>query len=83
MVTIYGGPGCVWCVKALELARQYQLEFEYFSVDNPAYKEKLKELKPDTKTIPQIWWYGRHIGGYEDFASEIENTIGGEGEQPL
>lgn len=83
MVTIYGGPRCEWCKRAVALAQNYQLEYEYFSVDVPEYKAKLKELKPDTKTIPQIWWHERHIGGHDEFAFEIENTIGGEGEQPL
>jgi glutaredoxin len=43
-------------------------------VDIDHYKEQLKSILPDVKTVPQIWWHGKHIGGYEDFASEIENT---------
>jgi glutaredoxin len=41
----------------------------------------MKIKLPDVRTIPQIWWHGNHIGGYEDLVSEIENTIGGFGDQ--
>lgn len=74
MIIIYGKSSCSWCDKAMGLARQYQLDFEYRSVDNDHYKQQLKQMLPDVKTVPQIWWHGKHIGGYEDFASEIENT---------
>ncbi len=74
MIIIYGKSSCSWCDKAIGLARQYQLDFEYRSVDNDHYKQQLKQMLPDVKTVPQIWWHGKHIGGYEDFASEIENT---------
>jgi glutaredoxin len=31
-------------------------------------------MLPNHKTIPQIWWHGIHIGGYDNFAREVENT---------
>jgi glutaredoxin 1 len=74
MIIIYGKSSCSWCDKATALAEQYQLDFQYRSVDIEHYKEQLKSILPDVKTVPQIWWHGKHIGGYEDFASEIENT---------
>lgn len=80
MITIYGASWCGWCQKAKGLAEQYQLDFEYKSVDNDTYKQQLKAMLPEAKTIPQIWWDGRHIGGYEDFAREIENTLGNYGQ---
>jgi glutaredoxin len=40
---------------------------------------ELSTLKPDVKTLPQIWWDNRYIGGYTDFAAEIENTMGNYG----
>jgi hypothetical protein len=32
------------------------------------------DLKPDAETVPQIWWHDNYIGGYNEFATEIENT---------
>ena len=81
MIVIYGAPWCMWCIKAKNLAEQYQLDFVYKDVDDVEIKQQLKEKLPDTKSIPQILWHGRHIGGYEDFAREIENTLGNYGQE--
>lgn len=74
MIVIYGKSSCSWCDKAMALAKQYALDYEYRSVDNDHYKQQLKAMMPDVKTVPQIWWHGKYIGGYEQFATEIENT---------
>lgn len=80
MIVIYGQPGCGWCEKAIDLCGARSLEYEYRSIANDHYKKELKEKFPDVKTVPQVYWHGRHIGGYEQFATEVENTVGGYGE---
>ena len=74
MITIYGKENCPWCAKAKSLAEQYQLTYDYIDIGVPENREELFKRHPMTKTVPQIWWHKRHIGGYEDFAAEIENT---------
>lgn len=75
MVKIYGTTGCVWCKKAVELCEDYCLTYQYQNVDtSDELKEIFKSLFPEAKTVPQIVWNGRHIGGYNDFLIEIENT---------
>jgi len=81
MITIYGHERCGWCKKARALAEQYALKYEYLDTDNKAVLDSLKERLPEAKTVPQIWWGDRHIGGYDMLANEIQNTIGGYGEQ--
>lgn len=83
MVVIYGRPNCVYCEKARELCVDYKLDYEYRNIVNDVFKSELKEKVPDAKTVPQIWMGDRYIGGYTEFASEIENTIGGYGEGPV
>jgi glutaredoxin len=78
MITIYGAPWCGWCEKAKALATRYHLHFTYNNVDFPEIKAELAERFQDGPpkqklTIPQIWWDGRYVGGYDHFASEIEN----------
>ena len=80
MITIYGKENCNWCVRAKDLANRYQLKYEYLDVGNPDIMSSLKTAYPDVKTVPQIWWGDRHIGGYDSFAAEIENTIGNYGQ---
>jgi len=74
MITIYGKSACPWCDRAKDLAERYELEYEYKSVDNETYLTELREVVPGAKTVPQIIWNGNVIGGYNDFATEIENT---------
>lgn len=74
MITIYGKSSCPWCDRAKELAEAYKFEYEYKSVDHEYYLNELKEIVPNAKTVPQIIWNGNVIGGYNDFATEIENT---------
>jgi len=74
-VVIYGKDNCSWCEKAVDTAYQYGIEYEYRNVmHNDEWMAELLEAYPKCKTVPQIFWYGRHVGGYEDFLSEIENT---------
>jgi glutaredoxin len=74
MVIIYGTEWCSYCIRAKKLVEQHKLDFEFRDVDNPEIKTQLTSMLPDYKTIPQIWWYGNHVGGYDKFASEVENT---------
>lgn len=83
MITIYGKPTCVYCVKAKNLATQYDLRFEYLDISVPENLDSLKNAMPDASTIPQIWWNDKHVGGYQEFAEMIQNTIGGYGEGKL
>ena len=81
MITIYGTTACKWCKKARDLAEERGLKYEYRNFDlNEQFYIEAKALKPDFKTVPQIWWDARYIGGYSDFALEVENTLGGFGD---
>ena len=74
MVTIWGTATCPFCERAKDLCKQYDLQFEYVMIDNQEKLDEMQELVPGAKTVPQIWWNRRHIGGYTEFAAEIENT---------
>jgi len=78
MIKIYGTPLCGYCKQAISLAEKYNLRYRYIdALDN---SEEFSKEFPDASTVPQIMWDDRHIGGYSDFAKEIENTIGGYGD---
>jgi glutaredoxin len=77
VITIYAKNSCKWCTAAKELADSRSLIYDYRNVDdNFQFMLELASLKPDVKTLPQIWWNDRYIGGYTDFTTEIENTLG-------
>lgn len=74
MVIIYGMEHCNYCKLAVALAESYNIPYEYR--DATDWKETFLETFPDAKTVPQIIWDDRRIGGYTEFATEVENTIG-------
>jgi len=81
MVIIYGAEWCSFCKKAKELCQDYGIGYEWRNVDDPEYKEELKLKLPDVKTIPQIYWHHRYIGGYQELATTIEeDNIGNYGQ---
>lgn len=81
MITIYGTTSCKYCQKAKDLASERGLKHEFRNMDvNEQFYIELKALKPDFKKVPQIWWDDRYIGGYTEFANEVENTSGGYGD---
>lgn len=81
-VVIFGKDFCNWCDRAVEVCNQYGLEYTYKSLDDrftgEAFKTELKELalkeSITVNTVPQIWWNGKYIGGYNDLINSIENT---------
>ena len=82
MVIIYGKDTCNWCDRARELCEQLHIEYTYKSVDDrfdgATYLAELKQLSEEQsltiKTVPQIWWNKKYIGGFDQFAAEVENN---------
>lgn len=82
MIIIYGKETCNWCDRAKELCHQYGMKFEYKSVDDrfegeanfAELKQRALDENLEIKTVPQIWWHGNHIGGFNELVSAIENT---------
>lgn len=82
MIVIYGQSGCKYCDLAVELCERYELKYMYKSID-PEYYNNHSEFRtnfPNAKTVPQILWHNRAIGGYTELLQEIENTIGNYGQ---
>lgn len=80
MITIYGNSVCKWCIAAKKLAEDYGLAYEWIDLDFDENLNRFKINFPNARSIPQIMWDNRHLGGYDDFLKEIENTIGGYGQ---
>lgn len=80
MIVIYGNLFCNYCLRAKKLAERYSLSYEWKDLDIDSNMNEFKIKFPSAKSIPQIEWDGRYIGGYDELAEEIENTIGDYGQ---
>lgn len=76
MIVIYGKDNCYWCSESRDTAKRYGLEYEYKNITYEVYRNEMFEIFPDAKTVPQITWHGRAIGGFNEFTKEIDNTLG-------
>lgn len=84
MINIYGTATCSFCLRAKKLCERMGLEYEYKDIGYEKYKSELDGLLTEGyKTVPQIFRYKNYIGGYNELASELENTSGGFGDGKL
>ena len=79
LIEIYGTSTCNWCDRAREACIQYELDHSYKSLDDrfdgeSNKAELLERFKGTPRTVPQIYWGGNYIGGYNELITEIENT---------
>lgn len=75
MIEIYGRPTCGFCLRAKKLAERYGLQYEYKDITYEKYDTELNErFDGEVRTIPQIYWNDKYIGGYNELAEEIQNT---------
>ena len=73
-ITIYTGPVCNYCDAAKRLLKRNNLEFN--EIDISSGPEVLNEMINKTngkRTIPQIFFDNKHIGGYVEIR-ELEKN---------
>jgi len=75
VIEIYGTDSCVFCDKAKELLETYNKEYTYIDVTETedttaAFFKKF----PNVRTVPQIEWEGKHIGGYTELERWLNHT---------
>ena len=76
-VTIYTGPLCNYCEAAKKLLARNSVEYKEINISTTdgAMDEMITKAN-GKKTIPQIFFDGQHIGGYDDVrALEKENKL--------
>ena len=71
---IYGTSNCNFCEMAKNLLGEYNLDYVFIdvteSVDvNRAFFKKF----PNVRTVPQIVWEGKHIGGYTELSEWLKD----------
>ena len=76
-ITIYTGPVCNYCDAAKRLLKRNNASFSEINIAevDGALDEMLKKAN-GKRTIPQIFFDDRHIGGYEEIrALEKDNKL--------
>jgi glutaredoxin-related protein len=70
---IWSKDNCSYCTKAKMLLQSRNISFEERNISKDWTKEQLLEAVPDAKTVPQIFLWGKYVGGYDSLLIYIEN----------
>lgn len=74
-VEIYSKDGCPFCTKAKAFFKKHEISFVEIDL-NDDIKRKEFYARTSTKSVPQIYINGEHIGGYDDlFKRRHEFTV--------
>ena len=66
-VTIYTGPYCNYCDAAKRLLTRNNVPYKEINVaEVDGAKDEMIKKANGKKTIPQIFFNGEHIGGYDE-----------------
>lgn len=83
-IIIFGSKTCIYCKKALELLKDNNLNYKYYSMDNfydlffkvlieLSYNKPNLNINQGHKTIPVIFYKKKFIGGYTELLKIIKN----------
>jgi ribonucleoside-diphosphate reductase alpha chain len=62
---------CPWCVKLKDLLSSEGIRYSEIT---KAEAEEKGYWKPEWKTVPQMWLYKKHVGGYTDYINLKSQT---------
>lgn len=71
MNEIWMSETCIYCRKAKMLMDNQG--FSYVYINAKENKEEFDRKFPDAKTLPQIIFNGKHVGGYDELVEEFYN----------
>jgi glutaredoxin len=62
---------CPWCVKLKETLTEDSLVYEEITKEEAVEKGYWKD---EWTTVPQLWLYKQHIGGYNDYIAQRQTS---------
>ena len=71
---IYGKDDCPFCEMAKEEFLMRGIEFEFINLKEIG-KTAAEVTGRDVKTVPQIYYNGQYVGGYEELMAMLQNGI--------
>ena len=75
--TVYGRPGCGYCVAAVQLLQSKGYAFDYIDISQQGMQpaDLSSVVGRSVRTVPQILHGARYVGGYTDlmpYLREVE-----------
>ena len=74
-ILIYASSICSYCISAKRLLEEEKLIYEEILIDNnPEFRNEMIKLSKGMKTVPQIFFDDKHIGGYVELRELEKNN---------
>ena len=71
---IYGTTNCEFCDKAKSLLVTYKKDYTFIDVvENEDITAAFFKKFPNVRTVPQIEWRGKQIGGYTELREWVKD----------
>lgn len=71
---ILGRENCTYCERAKDELNKHGEDYEYFDyTENTMYLKLM--FAAQMKTVPQIWYGGKYIGGYDQLVQFFQNDM--------
>jgi len=74
--TIFGRPGCGFCVRARELCENRNLPFNYIDIHKEGISKAdlEKTVGKPVLTVPQVFHGQNHIGGFTELDAYVKEN---------
>jgi glutaredoxin 3 len=72
MILVYTKDNCPHCVKAKTLLQVRGLEYSEVVIGKDITREEFMEAFPNARTVPQIIFDNKNIGGYEELVQKLK-----------
>ena len=66
MVEIFTGPNCQYCAKAKALRDREGVAYAEYDIARDEHRDEYARRLPRSRSLPQIFTDGVHLGGWED-----------------
>ncbi|MGY0216411.1 GrxA family glutaredoxin [Endozoicomonadaceae bacterium StTr2] len=72
--TVFGRPGCGFCVQAKRVLEMKELPFRYIDIHEEGISQQdlEKTVGKPVRTVPQIFHGQQYIGGYTDLDAYLK-----------
>ena len=67
---VYGKKGCPLCVKSVAMIERFEKIYSYIDIEEDGQALGFL-VKQGFKSLPQIYYNDKHIGGYNDLQKHI------------
>ena len=80
---VWSKTNCPHCEQAKTLLNNHDIAFEERKIGEGWDREQLLEAVPTARSVPQIFLYGKYIGGYAELDNYLQETNSGSTEGKL